>query len=730
MFAVSVQPALRRTPAAELALRPRAAGVVLIGMLFALLATGPARGQVPPVDFGPISPAGLKRVGAAPETFPVTLQLGLVADQKGIAAAARAGSDPSSPSYGQYPTLPELRLRFGAPAARQGAVLRALRAVGGRGVVDATGLRVTAAMTIGRIEELFGNNWSVYATGAAGVFVALPDRRPQLPVGLRGNVDVVAGASPFLFGTRVRTAPSSVTGTASPPQPAPSARPFAGGTPTRTGTAGDSCLTADDPAALASPVGLFPDQILTAYGIDALHEQGLDGQGVKLAIVGEAPTPPADLELFRSCFGLAGTPLRIHGGAGVQPIVESSLDAMVVSMVAPGLASFDLWVRSLADNTDDGGVEGFLKLLAGPLEADRAGASLPDVISVSYGVCEAQVAPVTSARTLVERTLAAHAALGITVVVASGDSGSSTCSQGIPAAQLTVADKQSYIAWPASSPWVLSVGGTNLTLNPDNSIASTGVWNDTVFPAPYTAKAGGGGGFSLFEPRPWWQPAQSFSRAGRRMVPDLAVFADPTPGYAIVCSTGVQGCGASHRPGQSVAFVGGTSAAAPLVAGMIALWNQRVRSQGLPGIGFAPPLLYAIAGMDPSAFVDVTLGSNATSTSPAVSRGPGTTSPQVLAPRSRTPSPPPCPGRTVRDQSSPRRRRCQAATALTLGKTGRSSSRPRMAAGTKGSQRDNAAESTKAAICGGFVGCRLASEDAPDKNRTCARGLGNRCSIH
>ena len=44
---------------------------------------------------------------------------------------------------------------------------------------------------------------------------------------------------------------------------------------------------------------------------------------------------------------------------------------------------------------------------------------------------------------------------------------------------------------------------------------------------------------------------------------------------------------------------------------MIALWNQRVRSQGLPGIGFAPPLLYAIAGKDPSTFVDVTLGSNA-----------------------------------------------------------------------------------------------------------------------
>jgi kumamolisin len=600
---------------------PRGVGVALIGMLLALLATGillalpataAAGGRVSTrVDFGPLSTAGLKRVRAAPEAFPVTLQLGLVADQKGIKAASRAGSDPSSPSYGRYPTLPELRRRLGAPATRQRDVLRALRAVGARGVVDATGLRVTAGMTIGRLEKLFATDWSVYATGSAGVFVALPDRRPRVGAGLRGNVDVVAGARPFLFNSTARTTRSTVTRRTLSRQPASSAGPYAGGTATRTGTVGESCLTAEDPAALSSPVGLFPNQILTAYGLDALHRQGLKGQGVKLAIVGEAPTLPADVELFRRCFGFVGTPLRIHGGADVQPIGESSLDAMVASMVAPSLAGFDLWVRSLADDTDDGDVEGFLKLLAAPLEADRTGASLPDVISVSYGICEAQVAPFTASRTLVERTLAAYAALGITVVVASGDSGSSTCARGISAAQLTVAQKQPYVSWPASSPWVRSVGGTNLTLNPDNSIASTGVWNDTVFPAPYTASAGGGGGISLFEPRPWWQPARSFSRAGRRMVPDLAAFADVTPGYAIVCSTGVQGCGASHQPGQSVAFVGGTSAAAPLVAGMIALWNQRLRSQGLPGIGFAPPLLYAIAERDASAFVDVTLGSNA-----------------------------------------------------------------------------------------------------------------------
>jgi len=92
------------------------------------------------------------------------------------------------------------------------------------------------------------------------------------------------------------------------------------------------------------------------------------------------------------------------------------------------------------------------------------------------------------------------------------------------------------------------------------------------------------------------------------MVPDIAAFADESPGYPIVCSSGVQGCNGS---GQTIAFVGGTSAATPLVAGMIALWTQQAKAKGLPRPGFVPPLLYRLAQQSPSAFVDVTTGSNA-----------------------------------------------------------------------------------------------------------------------
>jgi subtilase family serine protease len=230
------------------------------------------------------------------------------------------------------------------------------------------------------------------------------------------------------------------------------------------------------------------------------------------------------------------------------------------------------------------------------------------VISISYGVCEASVAPYTAARTLFNRQAAATSALGITIVVAAGDSGSSACAHGVQSSQLTSFDEQKSASWPATSPWVLAVGGTNLTLTPANAIESSGVWNDSEYPSPYAQAAAGGGGVSSFEKRPWWQPAIP-GQSTFRMVPDVSAFADPSPGYAIICSHEVQSCGPA--PGQSIAFVGGTSAATPLVAGMIALWDQQAKQSGLPNPGFVPPLLYSIAAQDPSSFLDITSGGNA-----------------------------------------------------------------------------------------------------------------------
>jgi subtilase family serine protease len=557
-----------------------------------LLAVAPASAAAS-VDYGPISHSGYKTVGAASTSLKLPLQLGFIANQSGLQKAVKSASNPTSSSYGKYPSLSTLQSKYGASSSKRKGVVNAFKSNGVTAKVDVTHLRASATVSVGKAQKMFGTKWKVYKTGT-GSKVALPVDTPKLPSGIKGNVDIVAGMRVQISGSSSSSARAALVAD--------------GGTPTRTGTPAFGCVPTMFPAALGSSAGLYPNQILQAYGIATLQASGLKGQGARLAIVGEAPTPSNDVSTFRSCFGTKGTSLKIHNAGSIKPILESSLDAMVASMVAPKVDRLDLWVHPISESDDDGDVEGFLALLAQPLQATANGTPLPDVISVSYGECESIVKPYTASRTLVERQLTATAALGITTVVAAGDSGSSACARGVPASQLTSSEKKPQVSWPASSPWVLAVGGTNLTLAGDNTIASSGAWNDTAYPSPFHATAGGGGGTSTFESKPWWQPAQSFSASGKRMVPDVAAFADESPGYAIVCSKGVQGCKGS---GQSIAFVGGTSAAAPLVAGMIALWNQQAHDQGLKRPGFVAPLLYSLARSSPQAFLDITQGTNA-----------------------------------------------------------------------------------------------------------------------
>jgi subtilase family serine protease len=567
---------------------------LVIIVVFALnVVVGSAVGSSTKVDFGDISHRGLKNLGPASTGLKLSLELGMIANQQGIANAVKAASDPSSSTYGQYLSLTTLQKKYGASSSQRNAVVGAFKPYGVSATVDVTHLRVGATISVKNAQKLFGEKWNLYATGQPNQAVALPVNSPKLGSGLNGNVDTVSGLG--LYVTQRASASSSVS----------SAQiSVAGGTPTRTGTISPGCANTTYPAAVFSTTGLFPNQILSAYGIAQLQAGGLQGQGARLAILGEAPTPVNDVNTYRNCFGFPGTALQIHGASKIAPILESSLDAMTVAMVSPKLSRLDLWVKALGQADPQGALE----LLADPLQATTNGTPLPNVISISYGVCEATVAPYTAARTLFNRQAAATAALGITIVVAAGDSGSSSCAHGVQTSQLTSFDEQKSASWPATSPWVLAVGGTNLTLTPANAIESSGVWNDTEYPSPYEQTAAGGGGVSTFEKRPWWQPAIP-GQSTFRMVPDVAAFADPSPGYAIICSHEVQGCGPS--PGQTISFVGGTSAATPLVAGMIALWDQQAKQSGLPNPGFVPPLLYSIAQHAPGSFLDITTGDNA-----------------------------------------------------------------------------------------------------------------------
>lgn len=204
----------------------------------------------------------------------------------------------------------------------------------------------------------------------------------------------------------------------------------------------------------------------------------------------------------------------------------------------------------------------------------------PSVISISWGEAELYWSPRTMR--LFNEALREAAMLGVTVCCASGDHGSSG----------GVSGRSPHVYFPASSPYVLACGGTRL-VSSGKKIAKETVWND--------GRGASGGGVSAVFPLPDWQASAnvpvSANRAHRRGrgVPDVAANADPATGYRIFVD-GEQHVG------------GGTSAAAPVWAGLIARINQKL---GHP-VGYLTPLLYSEYHRlsELGAFREITEGSN------------------------------------------------------------------------------------------------------------------------
>jgi kumamolisin len=224
---------------------------------------------------------------------------------------------------------------------------------------------------------------------------------------------------------------------------------------------------------------------------------------------------------------------------------EVGLDIEVAGAIAPE-ARIAVY---FAPNTD----QGFLDAIT---QATHDTANSPTIISISWGGPEASWT--TQAMQTMDQAIQAATALGITVLVAAGDNGSSDGET----------DGQAHVDFPASSTYALGCGGTRL------SSSSEVVWNDGA--------SGGatGGGVSDVFPLPTWQenagvPASVNNQHVGRGVPDVAGDADPQTGYQV------------YVDGQSFP-VGGTSAVAPLWAGLLALINQQRGSS----VGYINPFLY------------------------------------------------------------------------------------------------------------------------------------------
>ena len=342
-----------------------------------------------------------------------------------------------------------------------------------------------------------------------------------------------------------------------------------------------------------------PGQIRTAYDINPLLNQGIDGSGRTIVIIDAygSPTIDQDLQLFDTAFGLPAPSFSIINMPGLKPFdptdpnqvgwsAETSLDVQWSHAIAPG-AKIVLVVAKTSDDADI--------LAATKYALDN---KLGDILSQSYGEAEQCMDPSLLGQQ--HSIFDAMTGQGWTLFASAGDNGSNqpTC-DGNSLFQAA--------STPASDPDVTSVGGTQLhaspvvlspppppfkILDPGGQYQSESTWNEIpTFGA-------GGGGFSVVYPRPDFQ-APIVKNSKMRALPDVA--------YNAAVDGGVIGFwGVPFGPGAAFRF-GGTSAGSPQWSGLIAIADQLAGGR----VGNINKTLYFLGKKNQSMFFhDVADGSN------------------------------------------------------------------------------------------------------------------------
>jgi hypothetical protein len=324
--------------------------------------------------------------------------------------------------------------------------------------------------------------------------------------------------------------------------------------------------------------GYTPAQIRHAYGFDQVSfDNGsvtADGTGQTIAIVDafNDPNIASDVQVFDSQFSLPSLNLSVVNQTGGSKLpttdagwaTEISLDVEWAHAIAPGAKI--LLVEANSDSVSD--------LMAAVNYA--RGAAGVSVVSMSWGGSEffSWNGGESSSQTNYDpyfTTPSGHQ--GVTFIAAAGDSGAF-----------------SGVQWPSSSPNVISVGGTTLTLDSNGNYVSESSWSGTS------------GGYSQVESEPSYQ--ENVQTTGVRTTPDVSYNADPNTGFAVYDSLAYQG-----SSGWQV--YGGTSAGAPQWAALVAIADQGRTLAGegtLDGASQTLPMIYALynsSSTDSAAFNDV-----------------------------------------------------------------------------------------------------------------------------
>ena len=387
---------------------------------------------------------------------------------------------------------------------------------------------------------------------------------------------------------------------------------------------------------------LVPGDFGTIYNlpdyVNGVFQLGNDGSGQTIGIVGQTSgtgtntvtigTISSDVTTFRSLGNLpAGNLNTVPVGTPQQftssEAEEAALDIEWAGAVAPNAAIIFAYSTNALTTS--------LQYLV-----NQGGAAI-QVISISFGDCEAQFGQISS----VESLLAQASAQGQSVFAAAGDNGATDC-DGTAQNPVTTSTHGLAVDYPASSIYVTAMGGTEFTGDSAATVAN-GVapgtqywnsssnqndtsatafsyipettWNDT---ATTNTNVGTGGGRSSCGvqnannqcvsgfPKPSWQTGNGVPNDGVRDVPDVSLASSPNHDGYIICSQGECQTGYRRNSDQTFTVIGGTSAAVPAFAGIAALVNQKLGKRQ----GNLNPQIYSLASSSPWAFNDITTGDN------------------------------------------------------------------------------------------------------------------------
>ncbi|KDN76751.1 serine protease [Streptomyces olindensis] len=485
--------------------------------------------------------------GATSDSAQVSARVYLAGqDAAGLAAYAKAVSDPKSASYGKYLTARQAQSRFGATEAQVAAVKAWLTSAGLK-VTGVTRHYVSVTGDVAAAEKAFGTQLHNFAKGARTY------RAPASTASVPANL-----ADPVLTVTGLDNAPHMATHDDRLPPPDTvfrNAGPFSSYYGSSTASTLPDAYGGKIPYAIKGYTG---KQLRAAYGAGTRT-----GKGVRVAITDAYASPTIAYD--------AGTYAGKHGDA-----------AWKTGQLRQVLPTKYVGAASCMDND-------LLDALGKVVDHHLA-----DIVSNSWGEVEAAQTPDLAAA--YDQVFQLGAVEGIGFYFSSGDDGDEVASSGT---------KQ--VDSPANSAWVTAVGGTSLAVGKDDTYLWETGWGTekanlsadgkswTDFPGAFTSGAGGGTSKTVAEPS--YQQgvvpealAKANSSDGNRVVPDIAAIADPNTGFLV-------GQTQTMPDGRTQAYseyrIGGTSLAAPTIAAIQALAQE---ARGGTPIGFANPAIYAKSG--------------------------------------------------------------------------------------------------------------------------------------